>query len=420
MDNELPAGRNAVTALEKVRLVSEALSEAARRTRISKRTRHGHAIASLRAQRAAVAMRWAARISFAVMVALPSLASIVYYGFVASDQYVATADFMVSGGEPMQIDGLTSFTGMPAMATVQDTQIIVNYVQSRAALEKLQTLIDVRSLYSIPSVDRLSRLNPNKPIESVVGYWKKMVSASIKMPSGAVELRVRAFTPQDASRIAQAVLTLCDDLVNSINDRMINDAVSNAQQELDQTTARLTQARVALEQARDDRGVLDASKAGDALNKLIGETRAGLLTLQQQYDAELKFVAATAPQMIALKARIDAAQAQIGELELKVTTTRLSSADQPTLAGSMTKFAELNVENDIAEKLYGVATASLEVTRIISESKLMYLNDFVRPVPPEQPEYPRRGFQIFLTIAGSLALWGLCCGIAQTVRKRMS
>ncbi len=420
MDNERFSDQNAVTPLEKVRLVSQALSEAARRTRISARTRRRSAATDHRARRGAAAMRWAAIVSFCLMVAAPTLAAIVYYEFIASDQFVAVADFTVSGGEPIPMDGIQAFTGMPAVAVVQDTQIIVNYLQSRAALEQLQKIVDVRTLYANPNIDFLSRLNPHKPIEKIVSYWKRMASATIKMPSGAVELRVSAFTPQDAATIARAALTVCDNLVNGINDRLIHDAVANAEQELELTTERLTQARTALERARDDRGVLDAAKAGDALNKLIDETRSGLLQLQQQYDAELKFVSETAPQMRALKARIDATKAQIDELQSKLTTTRLSSTGQPTLAGSMTTFAVLNVENDIAEHLYAAAAASLEVARIISESKLMYLNAFVQPVAPEQAEYPRRTFQIFVIAAGSLALWGMCCSIVQFIRSRMT
>ena len=419
MDDELHAGPRSATALERVRIVSQALSEAARRTRVSSRSRRAYSSGGFQARRGAKAMRWAIVAAFYLMVVLPGAAAIVYYGLIASDQYVAVADFTVMGGEPIPIDGLGSLTGIPAMAIVQDTQIVTNYLGSRAAVERLQRAVDVRALYSDPAVDWLSRFNPRKPIERFVSYWNKMMSASIKMPSGAVELKVRAFTPDDAARIAQASLTICEQLINEMNDRMLHDAVSTAEEELRRSTARLTQTQVALEQARNDQGMLDATKAADAVNKLMTETRSNLLQLQEQYDAQLRFVSPSAPQSRSLKTRIDTTEMQLQDLQSKLTGPR-SSDGRMTLAGSMTRFSELDLEHTVAERLYGGAVAALEGARLASEHKMMYLNAFVKPVAPEQAEYPKRGLQMLLVVGGALALWGVCCGLALTIRNNMA
>lgn len=419
MDNELQSDVRGPSALEKVRLVSQALSDAARRTRISSRSRRSYAGGGFQARRGAAAMRWAILLGFYVMVVIPSVAAIVYYGFVASDQYVAVADFTVGGGEPVPVDGLAAMTGIPAAAIIQDTQIVVNYLESRAAVERLEKMVDIRALYSTPTADALSRFKADKPIEKFVAYWKKMVTASIKMPAGSVELRVRAFTPDDAARIAQAALTICEQLINEMNDRMTSDAVSNAEEELNRSTARLTQSQVSFEQARNDQGMLDATKAADAVNKLINTTRSALLGLQQQYTTQIRFVSETAPQSLALKSRIDATTAQIRELEAQLTTAG-GDTKQPTLAGSMTKFSELELEDKVAQRLYTSASAALEAARLIAERKMMYLNTFVKPVAPEEAEYPKRGLQILLVIGGCLALWGACCGLALTVRNHMA
>ena len=357
--------------------------------------------------------------SFYLAVVIPALASVVYYGFIASDQYVAVADFTVMGGEPVPLDGLGAMTGIPAAAIIQDTQIVTSYLQSRAAVEKLQALVDLRAAYSDPSIDRWSRLQPNRPIERFVSYWNKMVSTAIKMPSGAVEVRVKAFKPEDAARIAQAALTLCEGLINDLNERMNHDEVANAEEELRRATARLTQTQVALEQARNDRGMLDATKAADALNKLILDSREALLQMQGQYDAQLRFVSAAAPQSRALKVKIDATQAQLQELQARLTGTQ-DVKGQQSLAASMTKFAELDLEHTVSQSLFTGATTSLEAARVTAEYKMMYLNTFVKPIAPEQAEYPRRWLQMLLISGGALAVWGVCCAIALTIRNNMA
>ena len=62
----------------------------------------------------------------------------------------------------------------------------------------------------------------------------------------------------------------------------------------------------------------------------------------------------------------------------------------------MTRFSELDLERQIAERLYAGAVASLELARASAERKEMYVNAFVKPVVPEQSEYPRRLLFSFL------------------------
>ena len=419
MEHHVNANAGEVTALDRVRLVSQALSDAARRSRISSRSRRAYVGGGFKARRGAVALRWAAIVSFYAMVVAPTLASVIYYGLIASDQYVATADFVVGGGEPIPIDGLGSLTGIPMAAIVQDTQIVANYLTTRAAVERLQKRVDLKAIYARDDVDYLSRAAADKPIERFISYWRGMVSTSIHMPAGSVELRVKAFRPEDAQRVAQATLEVCEQVINELNERMLHDALGTAEEEMNRATQRLTQATVAMRTARDDQQMLDATKAGDAVNKLIAESKSALLQLQQQYVSSAKFVSEAAPQNQALKSRIDATQEQIRDLEAKLTSNQASDAE-PTVAESMTKFARVELENRVAERLYTGAAAALEAARLVSERKTMYLNTFVSPALPERPEYPRRALDMALVAGGSLAVWGLCCGLVLAVRNNMA
>jgi capsular polysaccharide transport system permease protein len=406
-----------LSSLDRARLLSQALADAARQARVSRRSRRAFAGGGFQARRGALALRLAFFISFGLMVVVPTLVGAVYYLFLASDQYVAEAKFTVSGGEPPSADAIGSFTGIPAIAIIQDTQIVVNYIQSRAAVEKLEALVDIRGLYATDEADYFSRFNPKKPIEKFVRYWGRMSDVSISLPAGIVNLKVRAFKPTDAAKIVTAVLEISESLINEMNDRMNHDSVAGAELELDRTSERLTKARVALESARNDTGMLDAVKIADALNKLITETRSALLQMQQEYSSELKYVSPNAPQMRALKTRIDTTSGQIAELESKLTATKFSSGTEPALSASMTKFAELDLERQVAEKLYAGAATSLEIARMTAEHKMMYLNTFVKPVTPQEPQYPRRLLTSFAIAGGSLVLWGVCCGLALAVRN---
>lgn len=408
------------SALERIKQVSVALSDAARRSRLSSRKGGSFSAGGFQARRGSRAMRWLLIASFCLMVAAPSVVAGVYYFAFAADQFVSEADFIVSAGEPPTPDGVASLTGLPAVAVIQDTQIVTNFIHSRAALEKLEQTVRVRDLYSDPRADWYARFNPEKPIERFLKYWINMSDVAIVMPAGIVQLKVRAFTPPDARKIAQAIVDMCEQLVNELNVRMNQDAVANAEQELQRASRRLSAALSALESARNQSGILEASKSAEALDALVRDTKSSLLGLQGQYDAQLKYVTASAPQMRELSSRIEVTRKQLAEIESKLTSTGGADRADATVAQAMTKFGELDLERKVAEHLYAGAAASLEIARVNAENKLMYFKTFVSPVEPQEAQYPRRWLDSFLVFAACLAIWGLLCGLAAMVRNYMA
>ena len=75
------------------------------------------------------------------------------------------------------------------------------------------------------------------------------------------------------------------------------------------------------------------------------------------------------------------------------------------LSGSMSRLDYAQLNNDIAERIYAGALAALEQATLATQIKLMYINDFVRPVPAEEAKYPRRALDISLVFGGGLALY---------------
>ena len=77
------------------------------------------------------------------------------------------------------------------------------------------------------------------------------------------------------------------------------------------------------------------------------------------------------------------------------------------LSGSTSRLDYANLENQIAEKIYGGSLAALEQARLLSEAKLLYLNAFIRPVEAQQSEYPKRGLDMLLFALAAVAIWGV-------------
>ncbi|MGA0595809.1 lipopolysaccharide biosynthesis protein [Enterovirga sp. CN4-39] len=345
-------------------------------------------------------------LSFLAFVAIPTLASTVYFGLIAADQFVAEARFAVRGGAMAGLDALSSLTGMPSVQIIQDTQVVTNYIESRALVELLDEKAGLRARYSVPEADFFASLNPSKPIERVVKYWQGMHHAKIEMPGGIVVLSVRAFRPDDAVALANAVVAASEQLVNEMNDRARGDAVANADREFRLAGERLSQARAALETARNREGILDAATESKKADTILSTLRTQQLELEQQYAVSLKqSVSADAPQMRNLKSRIEALAGQIKEIQSELTALDGAVGGPSALSASMTRLSALQLEQQIAQAQYTAAATALERARLASLSKQIYLTTFVRPVDAEEAQYPRRGMNIALTVAGGLLLW---------------
>ena len=404
---------------ERSQLIAQALSDAARRMRFSTRGRRALSSGGFRARPGQRIQQITYVVSFVVMIAVPNIGAAIYYGLIASDQYVSEARFTVRGGAAPKLDSVAALTGVPAIQIIQDTEIVINFIESRAIVEQLDRKFDLRKIFNRSGVDGFSSFNPKKPIEKLVRYWKTMVNTSVQMPSGIVVLTVRAFTPEDATRIARGILEASENLINDMNDRMRQDAVTLSELEQERAGERLTQARIALEKARNDEGMLSAENTADAVNGLITSARSDLLKMQQEYETQIHNVSVDAPQMRYLQTRIDAATEQIAMLQAKLTNPS-EKGNVRTISNVMSKLDYLELNRQISEKLYNSAIAALERARLSSESKMLYINSFIQPVLPQEARYPRRVMILCGVAAVSLLSWGLFCGLFSLARNNIA
>ena len=387
---------------ERAALVARALSEAARRARFSTKRRRSLTAGGLRARRGERLIRLLRIWTFVGVVAVPCLVFGAYIFFIASPQYVAEARFTVRGG----MVGLAEGKGVPTALIVQDTQVILNFMKSRAIVEDLDNDVHFQDLYGNDDIDWLSRLGPHKPIEKIVKYWTKHSKLSVEMPSGIVDFTVRAFSPEEAVKVNNAALDASEQLVNRMNDKMREDAVTLAESERQRTQSTLAEARANLQKVRNEEGMLDPKAQSTAVMELISTVEQQKIKLQQEYDSNRRYVRPDAPQMRNLQTKLDAAQKQLDALKAQVTRSPGEKNDgSKVLSGSTSRLDYAKLENEIAEKIYAGSLASLEQARLLSEAKLLYLNTFIRPVEAQESEYPKRGIDMLLFALAAMATW---------------
>jgi capsular polysaccharide transport system permease protein len=410
-------------ALERAQAISRALTDAARRARFSIRTRGAYRGGGFDLRRGAKLIRILTITLFVLLVAVPDFAATVYFGLLASDQFVSEAKFTVSSGAIPKMDKMGSVTGVPPILIIQDMQVVTNYIHSRPMVEELERTVGLREVYSSAAIDRWARFHKSEPIEKFTDYWDSMSGASIAMPSGIVTLTVRAFTPTDAKRIADAVIRLSENLINDLNARMQRDTVQASERDMQQAAQDLGRARMQMELERNAEGLIDVRETGKAIGDLVAEVESDLLKAQLEYKTQLSYVSQDAPQMQVLKSRISAMQTQLDQLNAQLTSRTeqsVSAEANQSLSGKMTKFAELDLNERIAEKRYELAAAAVEAARMLTERRMLYLHKIVAPALPEEAEYPKRLLSIGITFLASLLAWGTAVGAMTFVRNHMA
>lgn len=402
----IPAEEAALVA----KSISRALKRAANRSRAPSSVIAGGGYAVRRGERA---FQKGLLASFFVFVVAPIIVASVYWGLIASKQYLTDAKFALHGSE-------NSFAALGVSGgdekQMQDSQVITKYILGRSIVLTLDKAIDLRGKFSRPGVDYFSKFDPDDPIENLEKYWKKRVDASVDLMSGIISVQVRAFTPEDSLAITQKIIDLSEKLVNELSTRSRRDSLEQARSELDRAQERLKVATGHMRDARNAEGVLDAPAAAEAINKIIVKLRLDLANAQESLALQSSAFATESPQVRLLNARVESLKKQIADYSAQIASTENSSS----LAGRAGVLSERQTELALAQQQYALASATYESARIDLERQRTYLVPFLRPTLAEKSVYPRRWLEWAIIVAPAVLGWALLVGVAFLVRDHMA
>jgi capsular polysaccharide transport system permease protein len=357
--------------------------------------------------------------SLVVCVLLPTALASLYFGLIASDQFVVEVRFAVRSSNGVQSgDALSLFGAIPnASSTVTDSYIVIDYLQSREFVDKLNERIGLRRIYARWEADYLSRFDDTLSVEEFVKYWRKMLKAGFDVASQVVAVEVRAFTAQDAKKVATALLELSEELINEISARARTDAVRSSQQEVKRMEDLLRSHRGALRSFRDTQQEFDPTKQAEARYSLLGKLEEALSQAKTKLGNLRSFMGKDAPSVLVLNSEIASLERQVGEERAKLGKDEAPSArGRETLGGLVANYEELVVDREFAEKAYVSALASLERARVEADRQQRYVAAFVRPTLPEEALYPRRIVASITVFAIALVLWALSVLIVYAIR----
>jgi len=393
------------------------LAPAGRRGALTEFTRPALApAASQRPQRARPSLR---ALSFVALVLMPTAVSAVYYFAVAADQYVTEFRFTLNTVDPPRVDPLSLLTGNATHSPAAlDSQILVQYMTSRAIVDDIGGSLDLRRMFSPPSADWWARLPRPAPIEELVRYWKGQVDPFYDPAEGTVTVRLRAFAPTDALRLSQVVVAACEKLVNDLSLRARRDALRQSESELARAEARLKSALGEIRAFRDREGLIDPARTAAATGVLATRLRDEVVRASADLSTLRSYMRDDAPSVKILKARIRSLEAQQRSLAREMTDPDKTRSD--TMSRVLGSYEQLESEHKFAETAYQHALHSLDQARANADRQHVFVANFIPPSLPEEALYPRRWRSLGIVTLLAFAVWGIGGLTIQSVRDHLS
>ena len=362
------------------------------------------------------------RLSFIVVVLLPTLVTAVYALAIASNRYVSEFRVAVRSIERQKSGGLSDLLGFGGVSpTGNDSYAVVQYLQSRQAIADLGGAPTVAKMYGGDGVDWFSRLDPGATIEKITRYWDRMVESTYENSTGTIIVRVAAFAPDDAREVAAKLLTNSESLVNKMSDRAHHDSVDFAEREVAEAQARLDAVREKIRNLQDREAILDPTKSAETTLAIAAKLKEQIARLSAEMATQRARLSDDAPSVVGTRNTIMGLQRELASVESEATSKGApqpgqSASDRP-LTSILGRFQQLADDKTFAEKAYLSALSALETAKMDAAKQQIYLATIVPPGVPEEPSYPKPLRQILIVLGVAASLWLIGLLGVHTVRE---
>lgn len=341
-------------------------------------------------------------ISLLLLVALPACLAVTYFAFFAADRYESEVRFILrSPGRTIsaQLPNILQAAGIARAS--DDGYIVREFLESRDAMEVLEKNADLKAAYAAGGLDFIWKF-PNfftsKTEEGLYWHYQRMMSADFDSTTGVSTLKVQAFAPEAAQRLAAALLESAEGLVNRLNERARQDAIKVADVEVERMKARALAAQAALTAFRERERLVDPSQVTLAVLETIARLSVEAATLSVQLG-ELEKTSRNSPQITPLRSRRSAIEAQIA------TERRRLAGDAQAIAPRIAEYERLMLEREFAAKALITAMTALETAKVEAQRQQVYLEKVATPTRPDYPTYPWRIVWCLVTLVAGYMIW---------------
>lgn len=345
---------------------------------------------------------------------VPTTASVLYFGLLASDIYISESHFVVRSPKKPAVSGVGVLLETAGFSNGGDEmRAAQGFIGSRDALRALETDGLARRAWGDRSIFLLNRYDPfglESSFEELFLYYGKKVSVDYDSETGIAVMTVYAFSSQDAEAMNRRLLEHAEALVNKLNDRSRADLVRYAEREVSEAQSRARTAALALAAYRNQAGVIDPERQAAVQLQMISKLQDELIGARMQL-VQLAAAAPDNPQIPLLKLRVSGLRDAIDEQMQDVAGSGSS------LSAATAQYQRLQLEREFADHQLSSALATLQEARNEARRQRAYVERISQPSRPDHAMEPRRIRGILTAFIAGLVAWGVLSMLLAGVRE---
>lgn len=355
-----------------------------------------------------------------LLIVLPTVVSVLYFDILAIDRYVSEASFVLrkpnalavgtgggggmessSSGQSSSSGGIGSDIGGSGLIS-DDSYAVRDFILSRDAMKLLEDKGGFREALARASGDpfwQFPGLLTGRTNEDLFELYLSMVSVEYDTTSDVTTLKVEAFDPSDAQRLADTLISGAESLMDHLNERARADAISVAKSRIDEARGEAMRALDKLTEFRAQQHFVDPTLLSKTVLDTITELSLRLVEASAELDVTTH-ASPTSPQVPLLHARVAALKAEIDR-----ERAALAGGDG-SLAPQISQYERLALQRDFAEDSLMGALTALEIARAQAERQEVYLDRVVQPNAADKPAMPRRVlWPLGVFLIGAILFW---------------
>ena len=351
---------------------------------------------------------------FLFTVLIPTLISVLYFCFIASDVYISESAFVVRRQDKPAGAGFGLLLKTAGFSNGADEMYAARaYVLSRDALRQLNQGGQFAAAYQRNQISLVDRFNPTGhygSFEDLYEFYQRKVGIDYDSTSSISKLVVRAYSSADAHRINEQLLRLTEQTVNRLNARARNDLIRVAEAEVAEAEKKAQAASIALSAYRNRSGIIDPERQAMIQMQMISKLQDQLIATETQL-AQLRAYTPSNPQIPVLQTSANSLRNEVAKRTSEVAGNRES------LSGVAVEYQRLFLESQFADKQLTTVLASLEEARSEARKQQAYIERIAQPSMPDKAEEPKRLRSILTTFVLGLIAFGIFSMLLAGVRE---
>ncbi len=357
--------------------------------------------------------------SLIALLLLPLAAAVTYLYTFAEDQYASNVAFTIrqeeTGSATELLGGLSALMGGSGTS---NTDVLFEFIQSQEIVERVLQHVDLQEHYEqFWSTDPVFSIWPGATIEDLLWFWRRAVRVTYDRNSGLIDVQVRARDPQTAQRIAQAIVSESETMINALNEAARRETMAHAERDLQDAFTRLRTAREELAEFRARTQIVDPQADIQGRMGVLNNLQQQLAEAFIDYDLLLQITSETDPRVRQAQRRIEVIRERIAQERQTFATENITvmDTDYPRL---LAQFESLQVDVQFAQQTYAAALTALDAARSNAARQNFFLATFIRPTLAQRAEYPQRAMLSMLIALFLLLGWSILALIYYSIRDR--